>query len=304
MSKLHRAARTAALFAIVLGLGLLSGADRSRAGALDTGAVAFDAYDMPGIAFASAMPFEVAPLEVTPPAHQSSEPFGAESSAPLIGGLHNKWSAVKKMLPRQSRTLMQCRASAAACTPAAKRFLAILDRALAREGWARIAEINRAINLNIRPVDDMTQYGVVDLWATPLMTFASNAGDCEDYAIAKYVALREIGIADDDLRLVVVHDRSANEDHAVAAVRYDGRWLILDNRNLEMRQDIDIAEFEPLFVIDREGVKRMTAPAPTPPNLMVSASPAAGNLLFLSGWQTMPLFPVTLSATAASGENS
>jgi hypothetical protein len=70
----------------------------------------------------------------------------------------------------------------------------------------------------------------------------------------------------------------------VAAVRYDGRWLFLDNRNIEMRQDIDIAEFEPLFVINREGVKRMTAPAPTPPNLMVSASPAAGNLQFLSGW--------------------
>jgi predicted transglutaminase-like cysteine proteinase len=244
MLKLHRAARTAALSAIVLGLGLLSGADSSRAGALDTGAVAFVAYDTPGFAFASAMPFDVTPLDVTPPAHQSSEPFGAESSTPLTGGLHNKWSAVKKMLPRQSRTLMQCRASAAACTPAAKRFLAILDRALAREGWARIAEINRAINLNIRPVDDMTQYGVVDLWATPL------------------------------------------------------------NRNLEMRQDIDIAEFEPLFVIDREGVKRMTAPAPSSSNLMVSASPAAGNLLFLSGWQTMPLFPVTLSATAASGENS
>lgn len=282
MSKLHRTPRTAALSAIVFGLGLLSGAGSPQAAEL--GAPTDDPYRMQGFVLASVVPFEVVPS-----GDQSSAPFGAVSSAPLKGGMQNKWSLVKKELPRQRRTLMRCRAGATGCPLAAKRFLAILDRALAREGWARIAEINRAINLNIRPVDDMTQYGVVDLWATPLMTFASNAGDCEDYAIAKYVALQEVGIADDDLRLVVVHDRGSNEDHAVAAVRYDGRWLILDNRTLEMRQDVDIAEFEPLFVIDREGVKRMAAPAPKPANLMVGASPAAVDLQFSSGWQTTPL---------------
>jgi hypothetical protein len=93
------------------------------------------------------------------------------------------------------------------------------------------------------------------------MTFASHAGDCEDYAIAKFVALREIGFAEDDLRLVIVHDRGNNEDHAVAAVRYEGRWLILDNRTLAMRQDDSIAAFDPLFMIDRDGVKQAGAPA-------------------------------------------
>jgi hypothetical protein len=33
--------------------------------------------------------------------------------------------------------------------------------------------------------------------------------------------------------------RGTNEDHAVASVRYEGRWLILDNRNLDIRQDVD-----------------------------------------------------------------
>jgi hypothetical protein len=138
-------------------------------------------------------------------------------------------------------------------------------------------------------VDDMTQYGVSDFWATPLMTFSSNAGDCEDYAIAKYVALQEIGIAEDDLRLVVIHDRDSNVDHAVTAVRYDGSWLILDNRTLEMRRDAELAEFEPLFAIDREGVKRMTGAAPKPANLMVSATPATIDVPFSSAWQTTPL---------------
>jgi hypothetical protein len=77
--------------------------------------------------------------------------------------------------------------------------------------------------------------------------------------------------------------------HAVAAVRYDGSWLILDNRTLEMRRDADIAGFEPLFVINSEGVKRMTAAAPKPANLMVNPSPAAIDLPLSSGWQTTPL---------------
>jgi predicted transglutaminase-like cysteine proteinase len=286
MFKLSRAPRATALSAIVLclgvSLGLLSGAASAQAGESD--APAANPYQIRGVALASADPFEVLPS-----APQPSEPFGAALSAPVMGGLHTKWSMVKKKLPAQHRILMRCRASAAACPVAAKRFLAILDRALAQQGWARIAEINRAINLNIRPVDDMTQYGVSDFWATPLMTFSSNAGDCEDYAIAKYVALQEIGMAEDDLRLVVIHDRDSNVDHAVAAVRYDGSWLILDNRTLDMRHDAELAEFEPLFAIDREGVKRMTAAAPKPANLMVSASPAAIDVPFSSAWQTTPL---------------
>jgi predicted transglutaminase-like cysteine proteinase len=44
-------------------------------------------------------------------------------------------------------------------------------------------------------VSDLAQYGVTELWASPLTTFAAGAGDCEDYAIAKYVALRQAGMA-------------------------------------------------------------------------------------------------------------
>jgi hypothetical protein len=115
-------------------------------------------------------------------------------------------------------------------------------------------------------VDDLTQYGVTDLWVTPLTLFTSNAGDCEDYAIAKYVALREIGIADEDVRLVIVHDNPNNQDHAVTAVRYEGQWRILDNLTLDIRRDVELTAFDPLFLLDSEGAKRITASAPRPPN--------------------------------------
>lgn len=111
----------------------------------------------------------------------------------------------------------------------------------------------------------------------------------EDYAIAKCVALHEIGIANDDLRLVVVHDRPTNEDHVVAAVRYDNHWQIFDNRTLDIRQDVDNAEFNPLFVIDGEGVKHMTTVESELQGPEVNAIPAAVDPQFQSGWQSTPL---------------
>jgi predicted transglutaminase-like cysteine proteinase len=186
---------------------------------------------------------------------QPSEPFGLKLSALVDGGIQNKWRRVERELPREHAILVHCRERAATCPPAATRFLAVLDRAQAREGGARIAEINRTVNLDIKPVDDMTQYGVEDLWATPLMTFKSNSGDCEDYAIAKYFALHELGIALGDLRLIIARDSTTHQDHAVTAVRYDGRWNILDNRTLDIRVDTNLGDLNPRFSIDSDGAK-------------------------------------------------
>jgi len=216
-----------------------------------------------------------------------AEPFGVVAAALVNGGVQKKWDFVRKRLGFERAILRRCRADASSCPGSAKRFLDVLDRAQKREGWARIAEVNRTINLNIRPVDDMTQYGVVDLWATPLMAFKSNAGDCEDYAIAKYVALQELGVASNDLRLVIVREKSTNEDHAVAAVRYEGRWLILDNRTLDMRQDAEISNYGPLFVIEGAHVRRATAQAPRPQELGANFTSIGGTVS--AGWPSTQL---------------
>jgi predicted transglutaminase-like cysteine proteinase len=281
--------RVAALFAIGLAVGLLTCADCARA---DTFSVPlFNPYPAlqmapPSFQLAALPPFDI-PLDA--PARPPSQPFGAELSGLVQGGLQRKWSAVKRKLPREHAILMRCEAHHAKCSPAAKRFLAVIGKARTQEGWTRIAEVNRAINLTIRPVDDITQYGVTDLWATPLMSFKSNAGDCEDYAIAKYVALHEIGFGDDDLRLLIVHVHATNDDHAVTAVRYFGQWLILDNRTLDIRQDVNSAEFDPLFVADGESVKRMTKFVSKPQDPWTKSSPATVDLQFSSGWPATAL---------------
>jgi len=130
----------------------------------------------------------------------------------------------------------------------------------AREGRARIGAVNRAINLAIRPMSNLAQYGVPDLWTAPVETLAAGAGDCEDYAIAKYVALQESGFSDEDLRLLLVRDTPTREDHAVVAARLDGRWLLLDNRWFALVEDGELERYSPMFAIDRDGVKRFVLP--------------------------------------------
>jgi predicted transglutaminase-like cysteine proteinase len=195
---------------------------------------------------------------------KSAEPFGLFASRLSGGRLREKWLGVQARLDDETVQLALCEGDRERCvSPAALRFLAIVDAAKAREGRARLGEINRAINLAIRPMSDLVQYGEIDLWSPPLATLARGAGDCEDYAIAKFVALQLAGVAPDDLRIVIMHDIISGEDHAVAAARLDGRWLTLDNRRMVMIEDAEVKNYQPTFVIDRDGVKRyQEAPMP------------------------------------------
>jgi predicted transglutaminase-like cysteine proteinase len=191
----------------------------------------------------------------SPVAVQSAEPFGLFASPLSAGGLRDKWLGVERKLDDERVQLALCDGDRERCaSQAALRLLTIVDAARAREGRARLGEINRAINLAIRPMSDLAQYGRIDVWSSPLVTFMHGAGDCEDYAIAKFVALHLAGIAPDDLRIVVVRDTLSGEDHAVAAARLDGHWLTLDNRRMAMIEDADVRNTRPLFVIDQDSV--------------------------------------------------
>jgi predicted transglutaminase-like cysteine proteinase len=178
--------------------------------------------------------------------------------------VREKWLGVEHKLDDERVQLALCDGDRDRCaSPAALQLLAMVDAARAREGRARLGEINRAINLAIRPMSDLAQYGQIDVWSSPLVTLTTGAGDCEDYAIAKFVALQQAGISPDDLRIVVMRDTIHGEDHAVAAARLDGHWLTLDNRRMAMIEDADVRNYRPIFVIDHTGVKRyQSAPMP------------------------------------------
>ena len=196
-------------------------------------------------------------------AGKSAEPFGRVTSPVTWGSLLGKWQGVERRLDDERVQLALCEGDPDRCaSPAAAQFLAIVDTAKAREGRARLGEINRAINLAIRPISDLAQWGELDVWSSPLVTLYHGAGDCEDYAIAKFVALRQAGIAPDDLRIVVMRDTLRGEYHAVAMARLDGHWLTLDNRRMAMVEDADLRNTQPLFMIDQHGVSQYVDTAP------------------------------------------
>ena len=211
---------------------------------------------------------------------KSAEPFGLFATRLSGGGLAEKWSGLERKLEDDMVQLALCDGDRERCvSPAALQLLAIVDTARTREGRARFGEINRAINLAIRATSDMAQHGQIDVWSPPLDTFATGAGDCEDYAIAKLAALRIAGVSRDDIRLVVLRDLTRGEDHAVVSARLDGHWLTLDNRRMTMIEDIDIRNHRPLFVIDDGGVMRYeTQPALASAANEVAASAIAASL--------------------------
>lgn len=76
--------------------------------------------------------------------------------------------------------------------------------------------------------NDTEAYGLREYWATP-SEFLVKSGDCEDYSIAKFFALRQLGFAPERLRVVILLDRIRNIGHAVLAVQMESDILILDS---------------------------------------------------------------------------
>ena len=214
----------------------------------------------------------VGPL--SPQSTMSDEPFGLRAFRAPEGLLWIKWRKAEADIKADLETLQECRDNFEQCPAPAARFASIIDEIKARSGHARIETVNRLINASVRYVSDLAQHGVLDRWTAPLATLAAGQGDCEDYAIAKYVALREAGVEAADLRFLLVRDRLAG-DHAVLGVRYEGRWLILDNRHLALTDSSAMSHFTPLFALDHQGVKLFAAPYANRGQTVGDTAPAA-----------------------------
>lgn len=132
---------------------------------------------------------------------------------------------------------------------AAQRFIAIIDEARQYSGRKMIGHLNRGINGAIQSARAILP------WLPPLAAL-SQPGDCKSYAIVKYLALGELGIAANDRRFAMLRGASRpNELHLVVLVRDDDRWIILDNRTLSLVDSIAARHYEPLNEFDANGVR-------------------------------------------------
>jgi predicted transglutaminase-like cysteine proteinase len=191
-------------------------------------------------------------------ASEAPQLFGLDTEPVGEGALLEKWRHVEADIANDLDVVAQCKAGKP-CPAPAQKLIELSLQGANRAERARVGLINRAIDLAISPVEDQARWGVLDHWSDPFETLHAGVGDCEDYAIVKYAALRTAGFPKDAVKLVVLRNRFPDEDHAVAAVRVDDQWLILDNRTLTLVRDIDLIRAIPRFVLDDDGVRRFVA---------------------------------------------
>lgn len=111
-----------------------------------------------------------------------------------------------------------------------------------------LQEVNRHIN-HAPYIVDPVNWGVPDYWAT-LRQFLARDGDCEDYAIAKYVTLKRLGVDTRTMRIVVLQDENLGVPHAVLAVEAEGDIWVLDNQIDRVVSHRLIHHYRPIYSIN------------------------------------------------------
>lgn len=112
----------------------------------------------------------------------------------------------------------------------------------------QIERVNRFMN-DIEYIEDDVNWGMEDYWATPAQFFI-RAGDCEDYAIAKYMTLRSLGVPIDAMRIVVLIDNNRGIGHAILAVYVEDDVLVLDNQIQQVVSESSIYHYQPIYSLN------------------------------------------------------
>ncbi|WP_353669753.1 transglutaminase-like cysteine peptidase [Marinomonas sp. THO17] len=119
----------------------------------------------------------------------------------------------------------------------------------------KLAKVNNFFN-QMDFVDDLDLWGKEDYWATPIEFLGMRAGDCEDFTIAKYFTLRELGVPDEKLRLVYVKALRLNQHHMVLAYYHKPTSVpvILDNLDKELKPASKRNDLSPIYSFNAENL--------------------------------------------------
>jgi len=109
---------------------------------------------------------------------------------------------------------------------------------------------------------DQDLYNVPDYWAAPL-EFITRSGDCEDYAITKYFALKRIGIKPSTMRIVILEDSIRNVTHAVLTVTINSTTYVLDNMSDTLFPDSLYTHYRAQFSFNEHTLRLHLYPHPT-----------------------------------------
>lgn len=113
----------------------------------------------------------------------------------------------------------------------------------------KLERVNRFFN-QFQFVSDLSQWGRRDHWATPLELLESGLGDCEDFALAKYISLRCLGVSVHRLRLTYTVALKLNQAHMVLVYfpEHQNDPLILDNLTPDIRPASSRRDLIPVYL--------------------------------------------------------
>jgi len=135
------------------------------------------------------------------------------------------------------------------CLPAG--FADLVARVRDLPDMAKLDAVNRAINAHPY-VPTQQNWHRSMYWETPAEFFAKG-GQCQDYAIVKYLALKAAGMGDDQLRMLVLHDTALGLDHAVLVATVNGTAYLLDNLNAKVVPASAVGHYRPYYAINQSG---------------------------------------------------
>lgn len=119
----------------------------------------------------------------------------------------------------------------------------------------KLQRVNDFFN-QLRFVSDKIHWKKNDYWATPIEFLSTNGGDCEDFALAKYFTLRELGVSDKKLRLTYVKAIRLNQAHMVLSYfeTPSSEPLLLDNLDKEIRRASKRRDLVPVYSFNGKGL--------------------------------------------------
>jgi predicted transglutaminase-like cysteine proteinase len=159
-----------------------------------------------------------------------------------------QWTSVLKRHAKDNLSDGDCNKPRLRCHLAEwQQFLGTIKGQPARQ---QLTAVNTFANEK-KYVLDIDIYGAPDYWAIP-REFLYNDGDCEDFAILKYMSLRQLGFSADMMRVVVLQDTNLRTAHAVLALYTDNDILILDNQAQQIVSHRNIVHYVPIFSVNEK----------------------------------------------------
>ncbi|GAC05833.1 transglutaminase-like cysteine peptidase [Paraglaciecola chathamensis] len=119
----------------------------------------------------------------------------------------------------------------------------------------KLYQVNNFFN-ELEFVDDIDHWGKDDYWATPVEFLATEGGDCEDFVIAKYFSLKELGVPAEKLRLMYVTATRLRQAHMVLAYYEEPNSvpLVLDNINRRILPASRRRDLLPVYSFNGDGL--------------------------------------------------